>query len=388
MQNNKKIDVDSRKIMVKSENSWAKEAEEKKEKEFAMDGTSLKITKNISKMTMVQINDSISLNTWMEDNYVDSALMFDSLKVVPTTHNSGAVFSQKIECCIPWLWAKCQGYTIRDQLMMGIRCLDLRLKVVHGDDNRYQIVHFFDSTYTFMDIMKDVNDFLKENNRETVFVMIKPDWNTRKNWEFSDLQDLWGKIKGFDRVLRECGGEGEGEGIALSELRFQDVRGKIIVMPDGHIYNTYNTGGKGNGGGKVNRGRDVDVIHGVKVVYPNFLNRCENWNSQGVRHAKQRIDEFLMTEKQRVSSVERRVNGDESKMFPLVETNVVLFKGSVPPYVVAKCMHPYLKKEYVQMECATDDGMCYVKRLGFVLLDFANEGLVRRLLTNNWCKYY
>jgi len=220
--------------------------------------------------------------------------------------------------------------------------------------------------------------------------MIKPDWNTRKNWEFSDLQDLWGKIKGFDRVLRECGGEGEGEGegIALSELRFQDVRGKIIVMPDGHIYNTYNTGGKGNGGGKVNRGRDVDVIHGVKVVYPNFLNRCENWNSQGVRHAKQRIDEFLMTEKQRVSSVERRVNGDESKMFPLVETNVVLFKGSVPPYVVAKCMHPYLKKEYVQMECATDDGMCYVKRLGFVLLDFANEGLVRRLLTNNWCKYY
>tara|TARA_B110000483_G_C18188690_1_gene540051 strand:+ start:1856 stop:3049 length:1194 start_codon:yes stop_codon:yes gene_type:complete len=377
------------KINIKSENSWAKSAEETRKKEFAMDGTSLKITKNISKMKIVRIKDCISLDTWMEDNYVDSALVFDSLNVIPTTHNSGAVFPQKIECCIPWLWAKCQGYTIRDQLMMGIRCLDLRLKLVRigkdgsEQDNRYQIVHFFDSTYTFMDIMKDVNEFLETNNGETVFLMIKPEWNTRDKWNFSDLEDLWGKIKGFDRVLKT-----RDEHVSMSQLRFNQVRGKIVIMPDGHIYNTYNNNVDVLANVKVNQGRDIDVIHGVNVLYPNFLNRCENWNSQGVRHAKQRIEDFLMLEKHRTSSVERRMNGDESKLFPLVETNVVLFKGSIPPYVVAKCMHPYLKKECIQKECFTDEGMCYVKRLGFVMLDFANEGVVRNLLTNNLCKYY
>jgi len=394
------------KICVKSENSWAKDAVAAAEKaaraELVKDNEvghaiSMKITKNVSKanMSVVQMHDTISLESWMEDNYVENALLFDSLNVVPTTHNSAAVFSRKIECCIPWLWAKCQGYTIRDQLMMGVRCLDLRLRLIRDDSgNRYQIVHFFDSTYTFMDVMKEVNDFLQENNGETVFVMIKPDWNTRKDWKYSDLEDLWGKIGGMEQVLKDDGGEY----VKLNELRFKHVRGKMVFMPDGHIYKTYNNGGGGSGGGggggsggrrgKVNRGKDVDVIHGVRVVYPNFLNRCENWNSNGVRHTKQRIESFLAIEKQRASSLERRMEGDESKMFPLVETNVVLFKGTVPPYMVAKCMHPYLKRECVQMECVTDDGMCYVKRLGFVLVDFANEGLIRKLLSNNICKYY
>jgi hypothetical protein len=393
------------KIYVKSENSWAKDAvaaaEEATRAELAKDNDmghapSMKITKNISKanMSVVQMHDTISLESWMEDNYVENALLFDSLNVVPTTHNSAAVFSRKIECCVPWLWAKCQGYTIRDQLMMGVRCLDLRLRLIRDDDggNRYQIVHFFDSTYTFMEVMKEVNDFLEENNGETVFVMIKPDWNTRKDWKYSDLEDLWGKIGGMERVLKDDGDEY----VKLNELRFKHVRGKMVFMPDGHIYKTYNKGGGGGGGrggnggrsGKVNRGKDVDVIHGVRVVYPDFLNRCENWNSNGVRHTKQRIESFLAIEKQRASSLERRMEGDESKMFPLVETNVVLFKGTVPPYMVAKCMHPYLKRECVQMECVSDEGMCYVKRLGFVLVDFANEGLIRKLLSNNICKYY
>ena len=93
-------------------------------------------------------------------------------------------------------------------------------------------------------------------------------------------------------------------------------------------------------------------------------------------------------EKQRASSVERRMEGDESNMYPLIETNVVLFKGTIPPYLVSKCMHPYLKSECSQSECITDKGMCYVNRMGFALLDFANESLVRKLLSNNWCKYY
>ena len=357
---------------------------------YGVEGKSLKVTKNISKMKIVSVDDSIALNSWMEDNYVDSAPVFDSLNIIPATHNSAAIFPRKVECCVPWLWAKCQGYTIRDQLNIGIRCFDLRLKLIRDENgNRYQIVHYFESTYTFSDVMLEINDFLDNNDGETVFVMIKPDWNTRKNWRFSDLDDLWNYIKNRDRVLKldDEMNQTNIKNVKLHELRFADVRGKIIMMPNGHIYDSYNNTSK-NSKHKVNRGRDIDVIHGVKIMYPNFLNRCENWNSHGVRHTKQRIESFLTMEKQRASSVERRMEGDESNMYPLIETNVVLFKGTIPPYLVSKCMHPYLKSECSQSECITDKGMCYVNRMGFALLDFANESLVRKLLSNNWCKYY
>ena len=361
--------------------------------------TSVKISKNlsknISKMHIVNINESISLDSWMEDQYVESALFFDSLNVVPSTHNSGAVYPLKKECCIPWLWAKCQSYSIRDQLMMGIRCFDLRLKIVRveGKKNRYQIVHFFDSTYTFTDIMGEIHDFLDTNDGETVFVMIKPDWNTRGNWRFSDLEDLWNTISVNDRVLKvddinkeKDGGNGGG-GISLSELRFCNVRGKVLMMPDGHFYHSYNdiAGGR-NGANKVNSGKDIDFIHGVKIIYPNFLNRCNNWNAGGLYDAKRRIEHFLFTEKERtVSGEESDTNHSEHNVFPLIETNVVLFKGSIPPCVVSKCMKSYLENECVRMDSSTEDDMCYVKRLGFLMLDFADDTLVKQLLTNNLC---
>ena len=409
------------KIDVKSENSWAAAARGGggvgggvRGASIEMETRTLKVTKNVSKVNVLDVKDSISLESWMEDNYVDSALLFDSLNVVPTTHNSGAIYPRKAIECIPWFWAKCQSYGIYEQLMMGIRCFDLRLKLIRGGagagagvgagagaggdgGNRYQIVHFFESAYCFTEVMKEIHRFLDDNDGETVFVMMKPDWNTRKDWKFKDLEDLWGKIGGMERVLKaeDCVGKMVVEAVEgaetvetvdegkLADLRFKHVRGKIIMMPDGHIYKTYKNS-LGNGG-KVNMGRDVDVIHGVKVVYPSFLNRCENWNSSGIGNAKRKIEGFLLTEKQRSSSLERRAAGDESKLFPLVETNVVLWKGVLPPYFAAKCIHPYLKNRCVRMECITDEGMCYINRFGFLLLDFANKDLVRKLLTNNLC---
>ena len=112
------------------------------------------ILKKSSSMEVVPLDDTITLNSWMEDNYTDHYFLFDSLNVVPATHNSGAVFSKKIKNCIPWRWSKCQYLTITDQLNNGIRCLDLRLKLVRDSSNNshYQIVHYFESTYSFMDL--------------------------------------------------------------------------------------------------------------------------------------------------------------------------------------------------------------------------------------------
>lgn len=384
------------------------------------------IVKKSSSMEVVPLDDNITLNSWMEDNYTDYDLVFDSLNVVPATHNSGAVFSKNIKHCIPWGWAKCQHLTIMDQLNNGIRCLDLRLKLVRDGSNNshYQIVHFFESSYSFMDIMNDIGTFLKENPKETVFVMMKPDWNTRGNWKFDDLDIMWKKIKELEFVLKknECY-EGSDK-LLLNELRFKNIRGKAFIMPDGHFYHSYKNIETVN---KVNGTLDIDSIHDVKIVYPNFIHRCINWNSGTIRAATTKMETFLKDNINKQRNIKRVMEhdenrGDESRgdenrgekkvesgdeevmkeysisntvmdmkmyernVFPLIETNVLLWKGVVPPCISCKFMHPYLKRDCSKQSSSSNNDICYVKKMGFLLLDFAEPNLIRSLLSNNRCK--
>lgn len=354
------------------------------------------ILKKSSSMEVVPLDDTISLNSWMEDNYTDHYFLFDSLNVVPATHNSGAVFSKKIKNCIPWIWSKCQYLTITDQLNNGIRCLDLRLKLVRDSSNNshYQIVHYFESTYSFMDIMNEVNAFLKENPKETVFIMMKPDWNTRKNWEFNDLDIMWKKIRDLDFVFKKNDSYEGVEKLLLHQLRFKHVRGKAIIMPNGHFYKTYKNIATTD---KVNTGLDIDCIHDVKIVYPNFINRCENWDIGTINAAKIHIETFLknnIVNKQKMVNTEGNSDDDnqvidikwfETNVFPLIETNVLLWKGCLPPCISCKFMHPYLKQNCSKQSSSSNSDICYVKKLGFVLLDYADPTLIRSLLSNNRC---
>lgn len=354
------------------------------------------ILKKSSSMEVVPLDNTISLNSWMEDNYTDHYFLFDSLNVVPATHNSGAVFSKKIKNCIPWRWSKCQYLTITDQLNNGIRCLDLRLKLVRDSSNNshYQIVHYFESTYSFMDIMNEVNAFLKENPKETVFIMMKPDWNTRKNWEFNDLDIMWKKIRDLDFVFKKNDSYEGVEKLLLHQLRFKHVRGKAIIMPNGHFYKTYKNIATTD---KVNTGLDIDCIHDVKIVYPNFINRCENWDIGTINAAKIHIETFLknnIVNKQKMVNTEGNSDDDnqvidikwfETNVFPLIETNVLLWKGCLPPCISCKFMHPYLKQNCSKQSSSSNSDICYVKKLGFVLLDYADPTLIRSLLSNNRC---
>ena len=354
------------------------------------------ILKKSSSMEVVPLDDTITHNSWMEDNYTDHYFLFDSLNVVPATHNSGAVFSKKIKNCIPWRWSKCQYLTITDQLNNGIRCLDLRLKLVRDSSNNshYQIVHYFESTYSFMDIMNEVNAFLKENPKETVFIMMKPDWNTRKNWEFNDLDIMWKKIRDLDFVFKKNDSYEGVEKLLLHQLRFKHVRGKAIIMPNGHFYKTYKNIATTD---KVNTGLDIDCIHDVKIVYPNFINRCENWDIGTINAAKIHIETFLknnIVNKQKMVNTQGNSDDDnqvidikwfETNVFPLIETNVLLWKGCLPPCISCKFMHPYLKQNCSKQSSSSNSDICYVKKLGFVLLDYADPTLIRSLLSNNKC---
>ena len=348
------------------------------------------IVKKSSSMEVVPLDNTITLDSWMEETYTEHALLFDSLNVVPTTHNSGAVFANNLTQCIPWTWAKCQGYSIYDQLKMGIRCLDLRLKLVRdgSGNSHYQVVHFLDSTYTLKQVMIEIATFLNDNYNETVFVMMKPDWNTRAHWRFNDLDVMWKKLYDMDFVLKSKDCYLESEKILLNELRFKDVRGKVVIMPNGHFYHTYKNIATSD---KVNSNLDIDCIHGIKIVYPNFLTRCENWDCGNSITAKRRIEAFLTNLNKETFDKEDEAEDDEddivleNNVFPLIESNVLLWKGVIPPYFACKFMHSYLKNHCVKQQSSRNNEICYVKRMGFVLVDFSNPELIRGLLSNNRC---
>ena len=328
------------------------------------------------------------LKGWMGEKYKDEdAPFFGSLNVIPATHNSAAVHPKNAKHCIPWGWAKCQSASIVDQLNMGIRCFDLRLRIkrpvikkaeldagkqVTDEDTTYSVTHFFESTYTLHHVIDVIDIFLHLNPTETVFVMIKPEWKSRGKWTFGDLDVMWKKIGQTSNVLTNdvCSKK-------LSDLTFGDVRGKMIVMPNGHFYHSYNDRVTGDDDRKVNCGRDVSVIHTLRIVYPRFLNVCENWDAKTVSNAKNNIENFL----------DSNLSTDRVT-YPFMETNVLLWKGAVPPAISYLFMHYYLKNQFdiekqrESNEGAGDDNV-NSKRMGFVLLDFANEDIVRKLLSNN-----
>ena len=76
----------------------------------------------------------------------------------------------------------------------------------------------------------------------------------------------------------------------------------------------------------------------------------------------------------------------ERNVFPLIETNVLLWKGALPPYICCRFMHPYLKRDCSKQSSSSNSEICYVKKLGFLLLDFADPNLIRSLLSNNRCR--
>ena len=86
---------------------------------------------------------------------------------IPGTHDSGATHS------IADLSGKCQSLTIKEQLKLGVRFFDIRLKL---KDDKLIVVHSFVEQGTdFEDVLSEMCDFLKENPGEFLFVSIKED---------------------------------------------------------------------------------------------------------------------------------------------------------------------------------------------------------------------
>ncbi|XP_062375794.1 1-phosphatidylinositol phosphodiesterase-like isoform X2 [Sardina pilchardus] len=104
----------------------------------------------------------------------------------------------------------CQAWRLKDQLMAGIRYLDIRMNgnsiIVHG---------LFEQKATFADVIKITQEFLKDHKKETVLLRVKPEWPSK------------GRVKqGVQRVI-----QGYNNIIFTSNIpTMGEARGKIVLV--------------------------------------------------------------------------------------------------------------------------------------------------------------
>ena len=90
---------------------------------------------------------------------------------IPGTHDSGALHS------IADATGKCQTLSIKEQLKIGVRFLDIRLQLV--SDNLVVVHSIVDQMTDFEDVLRDMEKFLEENPSELLLVSIKEDADSK-----------------------------------------------------------------------------------------------------------------------------------------------------------------------------------------------------------------
>jgi 1-phosphatidylinositol phosphodiesterase len=101
---------------------------------------------------------------WMAK--IDDAANISHLSI-PGSHDSGALHS------IADVSGKCQTLSVGAQLNIGVRFLDIRLRLVNDE---LTVVHsFVDQKLDFCDVLYDIEEFLAENESEFIILSIKED---------------------------------------------------------------------------------------------------------------------------------------------------------------------------------------------------------------------
>jgi 1-phosphatidylinositol phosphodiesterase len=113
---------------------------------------------------------SANNSDWMKA--LDDSASLNSL-TIPGTHDSGALHS------IAQISGKCQSLSIKEQLKVGVRFLDIRLQLVN---NELKVVHsFVDQITDFDDVLSDMVEFVRDNKTEFLLVSIKEDADAKRS---------------------------------------------------------------------------------------------------------------------------------------------------------------------------------------------------------------
>lgn len=275
-----------------------------------------------------EFNNKQWMSALKDDIYISEISM-------PGTHDSCALY----EPIAPS--AKCQNYTISDQLDMGVRFLDIRGVVLH---NKIGIVHgpIYQSKF-FDDVLNDCYDFLEENPCETIIMSVKEDVTIGNSREK------------FISLVENHISEDSDKWYTENEIPLLgDVRGKIVLL------NRYN-GASGFGLGGTGW-RDNTISSNPQQNYS--MNVQDHYKIEKVE------DKWSLA----TALFEDCYNCD-SRSENLFINFMSGYTGKIPniPFV-AERMNP-LFSEYMD-NC--DDG-CY----GIVLFDFVTPELCNKLIEKN-----
>ena len=165
----------------------------------------------ISLFSMIPLNSYSKKDVMPWMSYIHDDTKISDISI-PGTHDSGATHS------IFDVSGKCQDLSIKQQLRVGVRFFDLRLQLVNDE---FKIVHsFVKQNLSFKKVMKDLSNFINENNSEFIIISLKKEASDKNSTlDFKDklTNDLneYKDIISFDKELPEY---------------INDARGKIYIF--------------------------------------------------------------------------------------------------------------------------------------------------------------
>ncbi|MFE7131283.1 phosphatidylinositol-specific phospholipase C [Streptomyces sp. NPDC057638] len=239
---------------------------------------------------------------------------------IPGTHDSGARFGGP--------WAECQNTTIAQQLMSGIRFLDIRCRVT-GD--AYAIHHGAAFQHLmFGDVLIACRDFLAAHPSETVLMRVKQEYSTESDETFRRIFDIYLDTKGWRPLFHID------TGITLPALGA--ARGRVVLLGD-------------NGG-----------LPGVRYGDGALFDIQDDWNAApGAKYPK-------------IEAHFRKAVAQPGRLF----VNYVSTSALLPPRWNSDALNP-------RVHSLLDGAATSWRGLGVVPLDFpaTRPGLVESLIRHN-----
>jgi len=268
---------------------------------------------------------------WMSK--IDDNKRIRDLNAIPKTHNSCAVNPRFCSMSIPWQWAQCQNKSITNQLKIGVRAFDIRLRMLQN--GQINITHTLQSSYYVWSLIKEISDFLKNNPSEIVFLFLKREWNTRDKWQPSYTRELWNIINKGPVI---------NQNINLNEP-IKNIRGKIIPIPEYYLNN------------EKCKGRLDD---NSSILVNN------SWSLTNICSVNSSIKQFLL-------------ENDEDNRYKTLEIqlNYLPLKGIIPPRIVSFFTNIWFRNNIKTIKKWND-------KPGFIGIDFANEKICKAIYDMNF----
>lgn len=184
---------------------------------------------------------------------------------MPGSHDSGTK-----SLSIPLGLAMTQSTTIPEQLNMGVRFLDIRLKV---DGNKLSVCHgVLGSNYHFHQVLSECQSFLKQNPSECILMSVKCDHNDSAAFA-KNFESRYSEYFATDNKLTSL--ESASGKILLMRRFSMPAQGIQLSIPN-------NTSGSDNIGTDGNRiyvqdeyERDLQQAYIKKRVVEGFLDRTD-----------------------------------------------------------------------------------------------------------------